>query len=153
MIHSFDVDGKKHILSYEPTRFLIGYQTYGNCKKSNHIITTICKDIKTRVLKFTKIIEEYNKDSLIDHIGDELHFTNMGDMYKYTFYDETRTIVNLFSDYSRSLSPENFNVPGRDHPSQPTAFVKIIHTQPHLIMLDASKKIIEDLDYLLKFFS
>lgn len=147
-----NADDGKHILSYEPNHFSMGYQTYGNCKNPTHIIRCICEDLIARVTKYANVIAEFPQ-TYEDQITDDVQFTNIGSMYKYTFMNENRTITNMFSDYGRAISPEDFNVSGYDHPSQPTSFVKIKHSQPHVIMVDASKKILKDLNIILEFFN
>jgi hypothetical protein len=141
----------KHVLEYEPTDFIIGYQTFGNTDDPLYLIKTVCKDIIRRVEKTQELIRELKSND--DVMGDMLQFSKLAHAYKYDFLGETRTVTHMYAQYIALTVSGIFVTCGEEHPLDDSSFVKINHPSSHQIMLDAGEKIIADVKTILDAFN
>ncbi len=147
-----DLDrGKQHILSYEPSRFQLGYKTYGNFAEPRNLMRSICSDIIQRINKIKEVIETFEDVEYPGNlITDTINVKYMGQYHKYYFVGETIGIANLFRDYL--VSECSFTNSDKDHPSNDSVFVKLAAPHPHRLLIKISKKITHDFEFVLSKF-
>lgn len=136
-------DKKKSTLEHVPTSFALGYTTYGNVSDPCYFIRKICDDIVERTERILSAVSELK--GIETQQTEFLSFTNEGLYYQYMIQGETATVIAPIEYYMRVLCPEIFIVAGKEHDQDTGIFIKITHTSPHKIVIDACKKAITDM--------
>lgn len=137
--------GESSVLMSNYKQFRISYLTYRNCEPY-YIIITACNTLIERLERLANMMESKDTADIKIEIDNSVH--------SYSFGGEHFMLASLIAQNCYLLDDKiSFVAPSISHPSIDVGIVKIVHSEPDKLILDAIKKSITDITIVKKAFT
>jgi DNA-directed RNA polymerase subunit L len=138
LAHDADDEPGVSSMKQNPSKFHIGYTTYRNVKDPKTIIFRCCDSFTLSLTEFLQELGVIEVDKTISHFSEILDVETRGPYTIFHFKEESWTLVNMLAKYCFLLDPEiPIVTPAIIHPSTEIGVIKIRHSDPIKIMIDA----------------